>query len=275
MQLLLNRFSAFFAVVLLVVSIALPTYAQGRNTEARFVLDFVTDHNDSQTSSSIEITPQFFQDNGATYFLCTLVLLDSVDLMGLSCNIRFDNSVLRVDDIFEIPGDMNFDGRSNIADILTLGERLGIDVSEHPELALYDLAGTGFVDRDDIDILRDYLNLETLYWTQNPNTSDFDIVRESVTLFEDPEASNAKGIIEDIASVLLRRPETPIEGFGFTGDARVATIVFEIIGGETGQSVVLSLEDGVVLDEGTAVNSDGSLTNASQIESTQVEIALP
>lgn len=264
------------------IAASLPTSAQdGANPEASFTLDFVTDTNDTQTETLVESTPTFFEVDGTQRFRCTLVLPDVENLIGLSCDLRFNPSVLQVVSIHEARGDLNFDGRVNISDVLTIGERFGDFIGSNPEWTYFNLDNTGssagILDGGDVDALLPLLesNPDTLFWTANPDASNLDSIRESVEIFEDPLTSNSNGLIDDIAVVLLRRPEVPVEGFGFDGDARIVDIEFEIIGGDSGQEVSITLEDGVILDESSVVNEDGSLENVDIPDEVTVTLTLP
>lgn len=277
---MLNRLSALAGLFIVVtVCFSLQANAQGSNDNAQFSLDFVTDQNDSQASTTFEAEPVFEAVDGSQRFSCTLVVQGAVDLTGLSVDIRFNNAVLQLVDIYESRGDRNFDGRANVADVLAIGERFGLTIGPNPELAYFDLDSTadsaGLIDVSDVNALLPFVNQDSLYWTFNSNATGFETFRESVEVFEDPAQSNTDGLIDDLAVVLLRRPETPVEGFGFTGDARVATLIFEVIGGTAGSTTPIQFEDPILLDEGTVINDDGSLQNESRPESPEVIITLP
>lgn len=271
-------------ILALFVFVSLPytSLAQtGVNPDAVFTLDFATTTEDSQSSSTIDTSPEFFEVDGNQHFRCTLILPAVQNLIGLSCDLRFNPDVLNVVSINEARGDLNFDGRVNVADVLTIGERSGSFVGSNPEWTYFDLdssgTSTGVLDSADIDVLLPLIesNPDTLFWTANPDASSLEIIRESVEIFEDPAVSNSNGFIDDIAVVLLRRPEVAIEGFGFDGDARIVDIEFVIVGGDTGQPASITLEDGVILDEGSVVNEDGSLESVNTPTNQTITITLP
>jgi len=275
------------AIVLFGVTLffsAILSWAQEKKME--FQLDFQTPAiNDTQKTTTIDAQPTFVNKK----FTATLVLKDATMLVGVNCDISFDPAVLRVADIHESRGDINFDGRSNIADILTLGERFGEKVTTANVFGYFDRdrtgAGKDVLNLGDIDAMLPFLNERNLYWTSNPN-DDFSLVRESVEIFESPEliqqrAQNENiGLIDDIASVLLFRPEdrsadgTVNEGLGFNGDARICDITFEIIGGASGQKTSIQIKDGMAIDEKTVVTAD-NIVGGTKFEDKTIEIILP
>ncbi|MEW6235228.1 MAG: hypothetical protein AB1656_07555 [Candidatus Omnitrophota bacterium] len=263
---------------------AVLAWAQEKKTE--FVLDFLSSTiNDSQKITTVDAQPVFI---GKT-FSAALVLKEAAKLVGVNCDIAFDPAVLRVVDIHESRGDINFDGRSNIADILTLGERFGEKVSAANVFGYFDRDrigdGKDVLNLGDINALLFFLNERNLYWTSNSN-DDFTLIRESVEIFESPELIQQRaqeeniGLIDDIASVLLFRPEnraldgTVNEGLGFNGDARICDITFEIIGGASGQKTSFQIKDGMAIDEKTVVTAD-DIVGETKFEDKTVEIILP
>jgi len=264
------RYSFYsFFVFLLLISLSALAQDTGRNDSAVFVLDFNTTAEDTQTQSVIDGTPDFVQIdvNGETktLFSCTLVLKGAVDLTGVNCDILFDSSVLNVVDIHEAQGDTNFDGRSNIADILTLAQRFNLATDEGNGLSLFNFDSSGDsankIDEKDIEVLLEFINRKEIYWTSNEN-NDLSVLRESVEIFQDPAVSNSNGKIDDIVVSLLRRPETPIEGFGFDGDARIADITFEVVGTIPAEGTLIRFEDQMAIDEGTQITVN-AITNSS------------
>ncbi|MBI1391013.1 MAG: hypothetical protein GC154_21510 [bacterium] len=264
--------------LMLTAALALLTsnaFAQ-QNTTAQFALDFAQTDADTRVSSTIETDAVVTN----SLFSATLVLKGAASLTGLSVDLRFDPAVLKVLSISEKTGDVNFDGRSNIADVLTLAERFNATVSSdtNPEYRYFDVVPSGVIDSDDINALMAKVNQGDLFWTSNPDASgfgDYETYPESVEVFEDPEVSNAKGLIDDIAVVLLPRQHPPQETFGFTGDARVAEIQFQFIGGISGSTTTLSFEDPVIIDAKTVVNDDGTLSGESRPDSPSVTIQIP
>lgn len=248
---------------------------QGRNANAIFALDFSTTAEDSLTSTTLEQTPQI-QDN---QFTVTLVLMGSTDLVGVNCDLDFDESVLQVVDIHEASGDVNFDGRENIADVLTLTERFNASVDQNG-FSFFNFANTGdsadVIDMDDVNSLIPLIESnDSLFWTNNP---DFEVtlpIRESVEIFEDPAISNQNGLIDDIVTVLLPRqhPEQGfVEGFGFDGDARIAEITFQIID-ESATETTIQFSDVLAIDEGTIITTT-EINNASQPQADPIVVPL-
>ncbi len=268
------RFSTLLA--LFVCMTVLPAMA-GQNDSAVFTLDFSASNdtkNESDTSGDPVITDGMFT--------ATLVLDNSTALTGLTVDIRFDPAVLQLVSINETVGDINFDGRSNIADVLTLAERFEASLDPdtgNPEYDYFDLVPSGVIDMDDINSLLAQINQSDLFWTSNPNAEgfgDFQSFPESVEIFEDPAVSTAKGLIDDIAVVLLPRDHPPQDGFGFNGDARIATITFQVVEGQSGQTTI-SFEDPIVLDAATVINDDGSFeeNTESRPASPEITITIP
>jgi len=253
----------------------------GVNDNATLLLDFSTTAEDTQTVTVAETSPTYYtvQVNGETRtrFNATLVLKKATNLTGITCDLVFDKTKLRVADIHEEQGDMNFDGRSNIADVLTLAERYGASTLNN-ELAFYDLDPSGAsqnkIDIQDINAVLPLVNQNTIYWSSNPNVSrPGDPLRESVEIFESPDVSNEKGRIEEIVAVLLSRVHPIPEGFGFDGDARIADITFEIVGNSTGETTI-TFENVMAIDEATVITQT-EIINASTPGSPGVVITLP
>lgn len=257
----------------------------GINDTATFVLDFQNTKPDAvadtQTTTTVDSTPEFYQVdvNGQTRtrFNATLVLMGSTNLMGANCDLVFDNTKIRVVTIHEARGDLNFDGRANIADVLTLAERFGQPTTENG-LRYLDRDATGDsankIDARDIEVILPFLNEPTLYWTSNPfNEVSIDSIRESVEIFESPEVSNQNGKIDDIVSVLLPRIHPTPAGFGFDGDARIADIVFEVVGTSTGETTI-SFEDTMAIDEATQITQT-EIIDGSVPQSQSVTVVLP
>jgi len=254
-----------------------PVFAQddgGRNTEASFTLDFATNGGDTQLVSEIKTTPTITDNR----FTATLVLQSASDLVGVNCDIVFDNTVLNVVSITEAQGDLNFDGRANVADILTLGERFNAS-TEQNGFNYFNRSADGdsatVIDTADIDAVRPFIGETTLHWTSNPNNAVDEPIRESVEIFEDPSVSNANGVIDDVVVVLLPREHPDqgfVEGFGFDGDARIADITFEIINPDATEAVI-SFADVLAIAEGTVITTT-EITNASTPQAQSVTIPL-
>ncbi|MDX9752825.1 MAG: hypothetical protein RBU29_02635 [bacterium] len=275
----MNRRFFLYPLSLLLPTLILPTLcsfaAGGKNDTATFALDFNITSSDTQTTSVIDpYDAALIQDmDGKKYLTVTLVLRGAVDLVGVNCDLTFDPSKVLVVDIHEDQGDINFDGRANVADVLTLSERFEQATTEQ---------GYSYFDRDasetsaakiddkDIEAIKPFLNKNNIFWTSNPN-DDLTKIRESVEIFEAPEESNKDGKIDDIVSVLLSREHPFPQGFGFVGDARIAQITFEVIG--SGE-VVFGFEDGKAIDTATLITRDG-IVNGSEPSGNAVIITLP
>jgi hypothetical protein len=220
-------------------------------------LDYAVTGDDSITVTNFDETPVFVDVDGQRFFQVTVVLDDAVDLIGVNFDLVFDNTVLNVVDIFENRGDRNFDGRANIADVLALGERLGLPYDQLG-YSYFDLDNQGTViEVGDINVLQNLLqnplpNLN-LYWTSNPDTN-LDTIRESVEIFETPEQCNADGVLDDFVVTLLPRNHPPQDDFGFNGDARIVDIVFQVID-PAATSTVISFQDAMVITEQTEITT--------------------
>ncbi len=251
----------------------------GDNDEASLILDFKITGEDSQFASTIDSTPEFTEvvvdGETRTRFTATLVLKSATNLMGVSCDLTFDNTKLKIVDISESKGDLNFDGRENIADILTLAERFGQSTTSDG-MSYFDLNSEGDsankIDDKDIEVASGNINQATLFWTCNPN-SDLSVIRESGEIFESPEVSNQNGKIDDIITFLLSRIHPTPTGFGFDGDARIVDIVFEVASGASGETTI-SFDDAIVIDEKTEITQT-EIINSSVPKSINAVIILP
>lgn len=265
----------------LFVSLIIPcgSVFSGVNDDAVFVLDFKTTSNDAQLTTTIDAQPEFvLVDVGGqarNRFSATVVLKNASNLLGVNCDLVFDKTKLRIVEIHEAKGDLNFDGRANVADVLTLGERFGQSTTSGG-LGYFDLDSTADsankIDGKDIEAVIPYINEKTLFWTSNPN-DNLQNIRESVDIFESPAISSENGKIDDIVVVLLPRIHPTPQGFGFDGDARIADIVFEVVPGATGETTI-SFEDGMAIDESTEI-TQSTINNGSAPKSQNAVITLP
>lgn len=260
----------FGILVFACFALSLSAQETGRNTAASFLLDFQTTTDDTITTSAIDASPVYetvdVDGEMKTRFTCTVVLQGAADLMGVNCDLVFDPAVLNVVDIHEARGDKNFDGRSNIADILTLAQRFSLATNTGNGFSYFDLATDGaslnVIDTTDLETLMSLINQTEIFWTSNQN-DDLTSIRESFEIFEDPAISNANGKIDDIVVTLLRRPEAALDGFGFDGDARIADITFEVVGTIPAEGTLIQFEDRLAIDEGSVITIN-SIENASE-----------
>lgn len=266
--------SAAIGLTLLASFAATPALSQetGRNDNSVLRLDFSAG-DDTRLDSNIQASLDL--EDGQTSFAAALVLEGAADLMGVNCDLVFDPAVLRVVSIEEAAGDVNMDGRSNVADVLTVSRRLGEPVTAENGFAYFDFEADGLIGGGDVDALAslvtdvERLGADQLFWTSNPN-HDLAGIRESVERFDDPETSNANGRINDIVSVLLKRPAADINGFGFDGDARIVNIVFEVVGNISGGTQI-RFEDMLAIDEGTVI-TQSDIVGASVPQAPPVDI---
>lgn len=264
-KVLSNLFLPIIITALTIIITPLANCSGGKNDQAKFALDLKTTNEDTQASSVIDVTPEFAAvddiDTGAQsgiLFIATLVLKGAVDLVGVNCDLVFDNSKLSVVTISETRGDVNFDGRANIADILTLSERYGASSNEKGySYFKRDQSGqnTDVINEKDIEAVKPFINENNIFWTKNAN-DDLSKMRESVEIFESPAVSNKNGRIADIVSVLLSRIHPYPAGFGFSGDARIAEITFKVIG-DISKGTKISFEKGIAIDVNTEITRNG------------------
>lgn len=246
-------------MVLLGLAVAgLPAWAQDQNADAKFRLD-VTPGDDTQ----IETT--FSADEKPTVnrtFTVVLVLDNARNLMGANCDLDFDEAALEVMSVQETDGDLNFDGRVNIFDVREVGARFGAtpEGSEVPYSAYFDLNLDDVIDSNDIGIVAedDEFNTMGLFLTSNDPVSTE--LHESAEIFENPAISNQNGFINDIVFALLARPGVDREAFSFTGDARIAEITFSAKEGFAGDTTIGFITDPsdpqlIAIDAGTTITT--------------------
>ncbi len=255
----------------LVFTIAMLIAAGAVAQEPTFQLDFDSS-NDTIDSSVIDPPPVFTGLDGP--FKVTVVLSHAQNLMGVNCDLSFDNAHLQVVDIQETYSDLNFDGRANVFDIREIGERLNATEGQDLYEEFFDRAGgapDGVIDLSDVDAIAEFFAEPGIFWTVN---TDPVRIRESVEVFEDPSVSNENSVIDDIVCFLLPREHPPTAGFGFTGDARIAEITFQPVDGFVGTTTLTFTETWAV-DEDTEVNEEtGEITGDLTPQSQPVEITI-
>ncbi|MCA9427248.1 MAG: hypothetical protein KC994_19365, partial [Candidatus Omnitrophica bacterium] len=179
------------------------------------------------------------------------------NLLGVHFDFYFDNAVLNVVDIRETRMDLDFSGQqsyleldflvNSFLDLFSIDETATVDeiaytydddpgmITTYPGV-LIDLDGDGVLGFVELNgyiqqFIDEFENNDIPFWTEV-------IARrggynESVEVFEPVEDINADGVGNQNAMVLLRRPETPAEGFGFDGDAILLEVVFQAVGAGT------------------------------------------
>lgn len=225
-----------------------------------FKLDFDSS-NDSISTSVIDPPPTM--DAANSTFTVTLVLTGATKLMGANCDLVFNPDHLRVVNIQESSGDVNFDGRANVFDIREVGKRLNTTAGSELYDSYFDRVegeADGVIDMADVGDIEKFFAKPGIFWTVNTNDTT---IRESVEVFEDPTLSNENGVIDDIASTLLPRDHLPAPGypeeqdatfagppgFGFNGDARIAEITFRPVNGFVGETELSLTEPFAVIEE--------------------------
>ena len=247
----------WISAFLLILLAAGPGFPQG----PVFKLDF-NSGNDSILQSTIDPPPSVIRAADGP-FTVTVVLSGADKLVGMNCDLIFNPDQLRVVNIQESYGDVNFDGRSNVFDIREVGAR--VNSAELYE-AYYDRVETyGVLDMADVNAIAEYFAKPGKFWTVN---TDDTTIRESVEIFEEPSISNQNGRIDDIVCVLLPRehPEAteykPAEGeatffgpagFGINGDARIAEITFQPVTGFSGTTTLTFADKSAITEESVLV----------------------
>lgn len=144
------------------------------------------------------------------------------DLTGISADVEFDPNILELVDIYELKGDVNFDGFQDVTDMVTIFQSAAFDTSREDEgyIGYYDIDRDDFVDVTDMVRIFQSEQFDTAggeYWTNNEG----EFVRESVEIFDDPRLSNTggahPGFIDDVVAVLLLRPDANNDGFADDG----------------------------------------------------------
>jgi len=197
------------------------------------------------------------------------------NLLGVTFDFNFDNTVLEVTDIHETRMDLDFSGSIEFLELNAI-VNFFLDGLANPP-ALVDNFEYSYNDPDPITtkpgVLLDsdgdgqlsflemnaYINefLDSLaqkdvpFWTQvaSRRAGDFN---ESVEITDTVDAINAAGEATDNTVVLLRRPDTPADGFGYDSATYGSAIVLE---------VVFKVKSGAALGD-TNIN----ITNASGID---------
>ncbi|MFH1740300.1 MAG: hypothetical protein ABIH23_14930 [bacterium] len=267
--LLSSRIPLFFGSVLLVALLATnPVLGQ----EPVYKIDFDSS-NDTLLSSTVDSPPAVLNAADGP-FTVTVVLTGATQLMGVNCDLVFDNTHLQVVNIQETAGDVNFDGRANVFDIREVGERLNATEGSALYEAYFDRANgqtDGVIDMNDVNAVSAFFAKPGIFWTVNTDNAT---VRESTEIFEDPSVSNENGLIDDIVCMLLPRDHPPAPGFGFNGDARIAEITFQPVNGFAGMTT-LSFSETWAVDENTHVDEGtGQIVDDLYPQSESVEITV-
>jgi hypothetical protein len=216
-------------------------------------------------------------------------------LLGFSTDIHFDNTKLSLFSIVEHPGDLNFSGDVSFEEVNNAinffldnfsretpfpltgtsesdPEQFTDSEGRHSGVVL-DMNGNNSLDFEEVNtVINDFLDVfagsSVVYWTDVVAAREAAEGKpgESVEVFDPPEASNTgganPGVIRDITGVLLARPEKVQQGtrpgFGFTGDANLATLIFTINQGvAAGTDTTITFENSVYIDEDFQdINSD-------------------
>lgn len=185
----------------------------------------------------------------------TLVRLNGTqNLLGVTFDFGFTNSVLNVVSVRETRMDLDFSGDKSFIELNAIvgffldefgsGGDASVDafsfayndgtadITTSPGI-LIDLDGDGFlgfVELSDYinEFLDEFENNDVPFWTEVvAKRGGFN---ESVEVFDLVSDMNSTGSASDNTVVLLRRPETAADGFGFDGDAILLEVVFRAVG---------------------------------------------
>lgn len=232
---------------------------------------------DADIDKTLSVAP------GATFK--TLVRVNGAeDLLGVTFDFGFDQSVIQVDAIRETLLDLDFSGTQEFKEVndsinfFLAGAMSGDssvdgfmysyndgtgDITTQPGILLDWENNDGNFDFKEINesinqFLRIAQTTETPFWTQVVAARGGK--NESVEIFDTAAEINATGQATDNTSVLLRRPETPAAGFGFDsatlGSAIILEVSFRAVG-TTGQSTDITITNSQGIDENFAnVNTD-------------------
>ncbi len=209
----------------------------------------------------------------------TLVRLNGTnDLLGVTFDFSFDNSVLNVVSVRETRMDLDFSGDKSFIELnaivgffldeFSMGGDAAVnkfsfsyndgtaDITTSPGI-LIDLDGDGtlgFVDLSDYinEFLDEFENNDVPFWTEvAAKRTGFN---ESVEVFDLVSDINGSGVASDNTIVLLRRPETAAAGFGFDGDAILLEVVFRAVAAGSSD---LTFQDASAINENfTDINTD-------------------
>ena len=146
-----------------------------------------------------------------------------------------------------LKGDFNHDGvvdREDLSTFLQISASNGVavwgrdldndgtgEITTHPGVIM-DLDNDGILGVQELNTyVREYLRnadgTDVPFWTEV--VANRPGCHESVEIFDWPSSINQDGEATDNTVVLLRRPETPQEGFGFDGDAILFEVTFRAL----------------------------------------------
>lgn len=208
----------------------------------------------------------------------TLVRLNGTEnLLGVTFDFAFPNTVLEVVDIRETRMDLDFSGQQSLAELNAIINFFLANVFPNsPILDNFEYSyndGTGdittkpgvLMDLDDAaggDGVLGISELNTVineflanspgggdipFWTEVKSKEAGAGYAESVEIFDTKQDINAAGSATDNTIVLLRRPETAADGFGFDGDAILLEVVFRALPGASGPAdITISNAQGIL-----------------------------
>jgi len=191
--------------------------------------------------------------NNGDKFKVNLIVEGAADMTGVSVDVQFDSAALALRSVKEVPGDLDFSGSIQSVEELTSiisqflneqndflgttnlstfvdghGRSSGVVIDVNGDNKINSIEELTVIINEFLEEQNSFLTAVTPYWTRAVLQAGED--RESVEVFDPVGKSNAggdnPGIIDDITSVLLRRPGAD---FSFTGNAIVVTLEFEAL----------------------------------------------
>lgn len=203
------------------------------------------------------------------------------DLTGVSADLRFNHNLLELVDVYELAGDINFDGFQDVGDLVTVFQSSTFDLCKDDDpdtfISYYDVNRDTCVDVGDLVTVFQSEMFDSaggVYWTNNEGAD----IRESVEVFDPPAKSNTgganAGLVDDLVSVLLLRPDSDpavqsgdLSNNPWSGSrAIVATLVWRTKAGAAGTTdieVVAQNQPGTNINKPVAISST---TDLSQLD---------
>ena len=208
----------------------------------------------------------------------TLVRLnDTENLLGVTFDFAFPNTLLEVVDIRETRMDLDFSGQQSLAELnAIINFFLDNGFPNQPVLENFEYSyndGTDdittkpgvLMDIDDAaggdgvlgigelnTVINEYLangpgGGDIPFWTEIKSKQAGAGYAESVEIFDTKQDINATGSATDNTVVLLRRPETAADNFGFDGKAILLEVIFRALPGASGPAdITISNAQGIL-----------------------------
>ena len=171
------------------------------NNNATYVLDFDTELEGIQGPEEISWT------KGENYEV-DLILLNANNIIGVNCDIAFNNEDIKILMVHQKLGDSNFDGISSLNDLAILGRAYGSCVGDNYYKISYDLNRDGCIDILEYSAHNSGYEQTSKFWTdaQEYDGTIEEDSHECFNIYDPVSVMNENGIINDLATFLLRRP---------------------------------------------------------------------